>query len=80
MIGYNVSRTVTQCRLKMHDDTVKILDCMYGHDLWKNLISFGTLMKYGLNYFGENDRINVRKGALLMMNNKLQQGIHFLQG
>ena len=39
--------------IKMHDGMVRKLDCWYIPELWKNLISLGTLGKNVMRYAGE---------------------------
>ena len=41
-------------QIKMHDGMVMKLDCWYVPELWKNLVSLGTLAKNGTRYAGDD--------------------------
>lgn len=66
--------------IKMHDGMGRKLDCWYVPDLRKNPISFDTLSKDGMKYFGERDWLTFSKDALVFMRAKLQHGIYFMEG
>lgn len=54
-------------QIKMHDDMLIKLNCLYVPNLRKNLISFGTLAKYALKYYTKDDWVKVFHVALVDM-------------
>lgn len=66
--------------IKMNDEIITNFEFWYVPNLWKNLISLGTLAKIWLKHSGEDDWVKTLKGSLVLMEAKLKHVIYFLEG
>ncbi|KAK3033756.1 hypothetical protein RJ639_034198 [Escallonia herrerae] len=72
---------VGSIQIRMHDGIVRTLtDVRHVPELWKNLISLGTLDSNGCSYRAAGGVMRIMKGALIVMKGLKQNSLYLLQG